>query len=898
MHPEDSIEQHFRLAKDQKAALKRLGLFSIRDLLRHFPSRYESISESSRVRDLTPGTKVTLYGTFSKLEAKRLWKSKRPATQGWFEDGTGRVKVIWFNQPYIARMAPQGQMVKLSGSVAGTKSPYITNPEFEVVALDSFRPTPGSLDEIAADAKRGESGNGDAQNGMVQEPHNKIDDVISSKLLPMYPESRGVTSRWFYHAAKRILASGILKELDDSIPPDVCARYYLPKLASALVYLHTPQSSRDAEAARKRFAFEEIFVIQTAKQKDRAENDLQQALSIDVNEERVERFVGTLPFALTGAQERAVHEILSDFQKPHPMARLLEGDVGSGKTAVAAATAYAVVTSKPKGRTSGTLQVAYMAPTEILASQHFRSFIEHFKELPINIGLITGSGCYKFPSKVNRDEPTKISRAQLLKWTANGEIAMLIGTHALIQKSVQFQNLAYVIVDEQHRFGVNQRKALIRGQTRNGRGTDADNARIDPLLYRDLTYRIRAALFNVKKELGGGHKEVVYQRAVAEEFERAKLAYSREKHIPISYRGKQVGTYQPDFVVEDTIIVELKAQVFTGQTEKKQLWTYLKGSQYRLALLANFGPQELTVDRVVYDTARSSASVPHDVRVSSASIPHFLSMTATPIPRTLALTIYGDLDLSVLDELPPNRATIDTKIITPEKRNEAYEIVRREVSDGRQAYVICPRIEEPDPAKAMALRAKSAQAEAKRLKQEVFPEFTIGLMHGKLRPAQKEEVMADFANGATDILVSTSVVEVGVNVPNATCIVIEGAERFGLAQLHQLRGRVLRSHHRAYCFLLPGTKGKDSRARLSALAKTANGFELAEEDLQLRGAGDLFGRKQWGISDLAMEALKNARLIEAARKEAHDLVAADPSLANHPALLERIRELAEMLHEE
>jgi ATP-dependent DNA helicase RecG len=267
-------------------------------------------------------------------------------------------------------------------------------------------------------------------------------------------------------------------------------------------------------------------------------------------------------------------------------------------------------------------------------------------------------------------------------------------------------------------------------------------------------------------------------------------------------------------------------------------------------------------------------------------------MTATPIPRTLALTIYGDLDLSILDELPPGRAKVSTEIVPKEKRAEAYEMIRAELANGRQAYVICPRIEEPDPAKINALQAKSAKAEAKRLAKDVFPDYEVGLLHGSMRPNEKDEVMEAFARGKIHILVATSVVEVGINVPNATEMIIEGAERFGLAQLHQLRGRIQRSSRPPRCFLFPETAGGPALSRLRALVQSDDGFKLAEADLEARGAGDLYGRKQWGISDLGMEALRNVRLIRAARDEAARLVADDPSLSRHPALKKRVESAA------
>ena len=875
MQPQDPIETHFRLIPAQKTALKRLGVGTIADLLYHFPTRYEQAGVETNSRELVPGAKVTLFGTLSGLKAKKLWKSRRNITEGWFEDGTGRVRVMWFNQPYMASYVTEGAAVRISGAVGGkAEKPYIANPEVEKIsALETAK-------------------------GLFAEK-NAVDITIEAKtpsMFPVYPESRGITSRWFYHALRKVFSTHILHHVEDPIPKETRSKLNLPDIATALVWIHAPEKTSHAEAARKRFSFEEMFALQVSRALLRVENDSEHAFSILDAAVHAERFLSALEYKATDAQRRAIAEIIADFGKPHPMARLLEGDVGSGKTLVAAATSYAVVNSRPPNRASGTLQVAYMAPTEILAQQHFESFIKYFKHLPIAIALMTGSGCKKFPSKLSPDKATDISRAQLLQWVASGEIAMVVGTHALIQKSVKFQHLAYAIVDEQHRFGTNQRKALIcrtnAEQTRN----IAEER--DPLLYRDLTYRIREALFRVKKELGGGHKEVVYQRALAEEFSRSKLTFDREKRIPIKYHKKEVGIYQPDFVIEDKIVVELKALSFVGTTEKKQLWTYLKGSEYQLGLLVNFGHKELTIDRVIFNTARSSASVPHDVGVSSALVPHFLSMTATPIPRTLALTMYGDLDISVLDELPPGRGKVVTKIIEPSERESCYEKVREQLLEGRQAYVICPRIDEPDPAKINALQAKSAKAEAARLKKDIFPEFEIGLLHGGLKPKEKDVVMAAFSAGKIHILAATSVVEVGVNVPNATVILIEGAERFGLAQLHQLRGRVQRSSHSPFCYLLPEARAEISMRRLKALEKSSDGFKLAEVDLETRGPGDLYGRVQWGISDLGMEALKNPRLIQAAREAAQSLVQKDPTLSSHPALAQRVANAGKELHGE
>ncbi|HEY4519830.1 MAG TPA: ATP-dependent DNA helicase RecG [Candidatus Paceibacterota bacterium] len=724
MSPADPIEKHFRLTAPHTTALKKLRLTTIYDLLYHFPVRYEQSGASEEASHVVPGTKVTLIGSLSKLKARKLWKSRRTVTEGWFEDGTGRVKVMWFNQPYMASYVPQMTVVKVSGTVGGTKErPYIANPEVET--------TPN------------------AQEKGLFVPEETKKQTRQSSLFAVYPESRGITSKWFYYALEKICAQKVHETLGDPIPLSIRERYNLPTLARSLIAIHKPQHAREAEAARKRFAFEEIFSLQVARARERATNDTFTSLPITHANEYAEKFIASLTISPTSAQRRATEDIINDFNpksgEAHPMARLLEGDVGSGKTLVAAASAYAVVHSRPPKRESGTLQVAYMAPTEILAEQHFKTFIEYFSHLPINIALITGKVCKKFPSKVTRGKATDISRSQLLKWVANGEIAMVVGTHALIQKSVKFQHLAYAIVDEQHRFGTAQRRALAR---------------------------------------------------------------------------------KGDFS------------------------------------------------------------------------PHFLSMTATPIPRTLALTIYGDLDISVLDELPPGRAKITTTIIARDEREKAYDVMRRELEKGRQAYIICPRIEEPDPEKWNALQATSVKAEAKRLKKDIFPEYSVGLLHGAMSTKEKDAAMSAFVAGTTHILVATSVVEVGVNVPNATVIAIEGAERFGLAQLHQLRGRVMRSSHPPHCFLIPETSGEIATKRLRAIEKTDDGFKLAEADLEARGAGSLYGTQQWGISDLGMEALKNPRLIEAARAEAKKLILENPTLSEHPTLAQKVAHAATKLHSE
>ena len=753
--PGDTIEMYSpRMSPDQKGALQRLGLLTVRDLLYHFPVRHVDSGSSSPIELAQDGERMTLYGQVKKTGTKKSFRGKVPMGEATIEDPSGTMKLVWFHQAYMAKMIAPGDFVRASG-VVKKRSDTVTlvNPEIEKIPA-----LPGDIGRSLFAKEASES---------------------DLRFFPVYPESKGITSTWFYHKLQKILSSGVLDTLIDPIPTEILKRYKLPTLSTALVWIHSPREQRHADAARKRFAFEEIFFIQLERQKSRMLYEQNPTFTIMPKKEGLDEFVKGLGFPLTRAQQDALDTILRDFASSRAMLRLLEGDVGSGKTAVAAATTYAVVTTTPqqaqrnaqnsmraKALASsadgavlagtaprpaeaatqglansthfgdyGALQVAYMCPTEILATQHFESFINYFIGSGMNIGLITGSGCRKFPSKVNPGGWTDISRTQFLKWVANGEIPIVIGTHALIQKSVKWKHLAYVIIDEQHRFGTAQRAKL------------------------------------VQKE-GASH-----------------LA------------------------------------------------------------------------------------------------PHFLSMTATPIPRTLALTLYGDLDLTILDQMPLGRKQVITEIVPTPKRDATYEKIRAELRAGRQLYVICPRIDEPDPEKEQAIIAKSVKEEAKRLKEKIFPEYAVGILHSKMKPAEKDEVMERFAAGEINILCATSVVEVGVNVPNATVIIIEGAERFGLAQLHQLRGRVIRSSIQAYCYLFSETRGAKTFERLRALTTAKNGFELSEMDLNLRGAGELGGGKQWGISDIGMEAIKNIKMVEAAREEAKRLLAEGITLAHYPAIV-------------
>ncbi|MBI2609826.1 ATP-dependent DNA helicase RecG [Candidatus Giovannonibacteria bacterium] len=700
------LSNYFRLTQKQIVILNKIGLKTVRDLLWHFPRYYEGFAGRKAIADLIPDERASIHARVIKTEAKKTFRKRINIAKVLVSDGTGALEITWFNQPYMAAILKPNQDYTFTGTIKRSKEGKFSmmNPVFE-------------QGEVDFNSRTGESG----------------------MLVCVYPETRGLTSRWLRFAIKRIFEKISDSDLIEIIPEEILKKYKLPSLKTSLHEIHFPRDLKRAEAARKRFSFEEIFLIQLIRQGYRKKRDEHPSFLIKIEKEKNDDLIETLPFELTGAQKKALGRIFEDFNPTgglKPMSRLLEGDVGSGKTIVAALASYAAVLNG--------FQVAYMAPTEVLARQHFEEFMRLFGKQNIKMGLATSSEFLKYPSKAFAGKPTHIARAPLLKWLANGEIEILIGTHALIQEKIKFKNLALVIVDEQHRFGINQRLKL---------------------------------------------------------------------------------------------------------TQK-----------------------------------------------NSEKVPHLLSMTATPIPRTLALTIYGDLDLTLLDEMPPGRKKVITEIIDPERREHAYEHVRKEINSGRQAYVICPRIEESgNGTSALALSMKNVKTEHKKLSMEIFPEFSVGMLHGKMLPKEKEKIMKEFREGKINILVATSVIEVGVNVPNATVILIEGAERFGLAQLHQLRGRVIRSTHQPYCFLFTESVTQKTKTRMIALTEAKNGFELAEFDLELRGPGELTGDKQWGISDVGMEALKNIKMVEAAREEARNIIEND-LLEKYPEIIKRINSQSQSLH--
>lgn len=666
------------ISTNQAAKFRRLGVETIHDLLYFFPRRHIDYSKRKTIAQLKIGEEQTVVATIWQAQVSSV--GRRRSTEAIVGDETGNMRVIWFNQPYLAKKLHTNSQLVLSGKVSLFKGIKVfQSPEYEPLTEDL---------------------------------------IHTGRLVPIYSLTEGLSHR----VVRRLVKETVdlwAPRLSDFLPEEVRSRAQLLVLSKAINQAHYPENESLKDSARKRLAFDEMFLIQLGLLSRRREwRDGGKANSIKPDHQIVETFIGSLPFVLTRAQQRALKQILADLAKVRPMSRLLQGEVGSGKTVVATAALLATVASGYQG--------AFMAPTEILAEQHFMNIsallaragqeakidgsLRSFSAIlphEITLALLTGS--------MKKSEKERVHQS-----ISEGKVGIVVGTHALIQQVVEFEKLGLAIVDEQHRFGVMQRSGLRQ-----------------------------------------------------------------------------------------------------------------KGSN-----------------------------------------PHLLVMTATPIPRSLALTLFGDLDLSVIDELPQGRRPITTKCLEPEERDRAYRFIRKEVHEGRQAFIICPLIEESE-----AIDTKAAITEYERLSSEVFPDLRLGLLHGRLKAADKEEVMRNFREGELDILVATSVVEVGIDVPNATVMLVEGADRFGLAQLHQFRGRVGRGEEASYCILVAENPTADGRDRLSVLEGSHDGFVLAEKDLKLRGPGEFFGTRQSGLPDLKMAKLSDMNLLELARGEAVRLLKEDPQLS-------------------
>lgn len=647
--------------------LAAAGLFTVSDLLYFLPRRHEDFSEVVAIKDVHPG-KMTIKARCEKISTRPVRRGLR-LTTATLADDTGKLQAVWFNQPYrTAQLAKSDEEFYFSGEFEFNYNRYqLTNPSAE-----------------------------------------KVSDmpVSSDRLVPVYRAVKGLKSQ----LVRKLLVElqPMIAILPETLPPSVVAREGLVSRADALLGMHFPKTAEDVKKARERLAFEELFQLLLASQLNKRDNAKLIGWAIPFEQAVVKGFVARLPFELTGAQRRAAWEIIQDFESSTPMNRLLQGDVGSGKTVVAGLAA--------RQAAAAGFQTAVMAPTEILATQHAVTLRNLLEPFGVTVGLLTGGVKGK-------------ARQMLYENILNGSVDVAVGTHALIQETVKFHRLGFVVVDEQHRFGVAQRQELLK----------------------------------------------------------------KSEHMP-----------------------------------------------------------------------------------------HMLAMTATPIPRSLALTVYGELDVSVLNERPKGRLPIKTKIWSPNSRAQLYEFVDKEIKAGRQTYVICNLIDDsPDN------ETKSVQTEYKRLQGTVFKHRRIGLLHGKLRPEEKDGVMTKFSQGELDILISTTVVEVGVDVPNATVMIIEDADKFGLAQLHQLRGRVGRSSHQSYCFLVTSDSSKPSE-RLREVERSNDGFYLAEVDLRLRGPGEIYGRAQHGALNLQIATLADTKLIARAQQSARAFMESGEDIGKYKELAEEV----------
>ena len=650
----------------------------MRDLLYFFPHRHLDYSQIKHISQLTEGDEQTIMANVWQARVTRL--GYRQGTEAIVGDETGNMRVVWFNQPYLAKRLATNARIVLSGRVSLFKGrPVFESPEWEFV--------------------------------------EDKDLIHTGRLVPVYSLTQGLYPRQVRKLMKEVVDQWA-GQVEDFLPVGLRERCDLLELPQAISQAHYPEDEMVKDRARVRLAFDELFILQLGvinRKHDWQEAQPDSAFTID--NALLDNFIEALPFRLTAAQQRVLKEMLGDMQRPQPMSRLLQGEVGSGKTVVATAALLMAVANGYQG--------AFMAPTEILAEQHFATlcqllsgvgsqeeeapYLKRFSGLlsrPITIALLIG-------------DITQSQKQELQQRIMEGDIDIAIGTHALIQKGVEFKQMGLAVVDEQHRFGVTQRSAL-----------------------RQKGFR-----------------------------------------------------------------------------------------------------------------------------------PHMLVMTATPIPRTLALTLYGDLDLSVIDELPPGRQMVKTKWLRPQQRESAHNFIRKQVSAGHQAFIVCPLIEESE-----AIAAQAAVVEYERLSREVFPDLRLGLLHGRLSGEEKDGVMQRFRARKLDILVSTPVVEVGIDIPNATVMLIESADRFGLSQLHQFRGRVGRGEEQSYCILLAENPSEVGRERLGVIENVQDGFVLAEEDLKMRGPGEFFGTRQSGLPDLRMAKLSDVKILELARNEAIGLFQVDPGL--------------------
>ena len=719
-----SLDQIKGVGPKTAAELRQAGLETVSDILLFLPRKHEDFTNVTPIAELSPG-KVTIRARCQQISTRPVRRGLR-LTTAVLADDTSKLNAIWFNQPYrVQQLGSSDEWFYFSGTFEYNYGRYqLTNPTAELA---------------------------------------KELPVQADRLLPVYHAVRGLKSQTVRKVIEQLRP--LMSVLPETLPPSVVKSEKLLDRAVAISAMHFPRDEREVEQARQRLAFEELFELVLASQLNKIDNQKLAGFAIPFEKSVVQDFVKKLPFALTNAQRRAAWDILQDFENARPMNRLLQGDVGSGKTVVAGLAA--------RQAANAGYQTALMAPTEILARQHAETLTKLLEPFGVTVGLLIGSVKGK-------------ARQTLYQQIANGAVDVVVGTHALIQDKVEFHRLGFVIIDEQHRFGVEQRQRL---------------------------------LMKIKDE---------------------KLdAEVLDTPSSPPCLAREPGAARPVSRDEPAVIVTGSESISSALLDTKKL--------------------------------------------SVAAMPHLLAMTATPIPRSLALTVYGELDVSVLDELPRGRRPILTKIISPPSREAAYTAIDQQIAQGRQVYVVCSLITDSDSSDR-----KSVEAEYKRLKNSIFGHRRIAMLHGKMPASEKDQIMQDFKDQRYDILVSTTVVEVGVDVPNATIMMIEDADQFGLAQLHQLRGRVGRGQHQSFCYLMMSTNNKPSQ-RLREIEKSSDGFHLAEVDMSLRGPGEIYGRMQHGALNLQIATLADTQLIARAQKAAKRFIDSGESLSKYPALEARVR---------
>ena len=831
--------------------LVRLKIKTVKDLLWHFPTRYEDWREVSPIADLKPGDEKTIQGIIQEVKQTRSWQKKMIITDVLIQDDSGSIRAVWFNQPYIGQMLTEGKLVNIAGKISmpkTKKAPYFSNPAYEIISKNTSEPK------------------------------------HTARIVSIYPETRGLTSKGIRFMMKNVLDS--LEDIPEFIPQNILDELELSEINDAMQKIHLPEDAKEAEPARERFAFEDLFLLQLKNIQEKSLLKKQQAYAISYTHEELKEIRGKLPFTLTASQEKSLMEILEDISKPNPMNRLLQGDVGSGKTIVAGIAA--LITASP----SNGLQTAFMAPTEILARQHYKTLTTLFHDFTGGIGLLLAREARIFYGDELEEKTTK---ADLIKKVAAGKIKIVIGTHTLIQKSIEFENLGLVVIDEQHRFGVRQRATLLHSDPKNPNTSELpeeNETKKDKIVEKELSYKLTGVLFEVQKEIGRFGRERQYADLLAKKLEEYKISFKREYAIEVA----GIKSNFADFFIEDKIILELKAKPYIEKSDYYQVLRYLEAADRELGMIINFRNKHLKPKRVLNPKFGSfGLDSGHSDRLS----PHFVSMSATPIPRTLMMTVFGNLDMSLITELPKGRREIITKIVDPDNRDKAYAFIRGQVQKGRQVYVVCPRIEASNSESEVRTAwddVKAVEEEYEKLSKKTFPDLRVAMLHGKLKSAEKADTMKAYSGGETDILVSTSVIEVGIDVPNATIMMIESAERFGLAQLYQFRGRVGRGEHQSFCFLFTESHTANSHKRLTSLINAKNSFELAEKDLEIRGPGEFLGDSQSGLPDIAMTAIQNPKLLKSAQEKAQSIFHKDPELKNHPELKKRLDEFGEKIH--